>query len=87
MQDGVRLFADVFPPGRQGRYPVLLQRTPYGKERAQTASLMLAPLRVVGAGYVVIIQDTRGRYASEDEFVPFSLVSEPPHKGARKRLS
>jgi predicted acyl esterase len=45
MQDGVRLFADVFRPGRQGRYPVLLQRTPYGKERAQMTYLMLDPLR------------------------------------------
>lgn len=76
MQDGIRLFADIFRPGRQGRYPVLLQRTPYSKERAQMTYLMLDPLRAVGAGYVVVIQDTRGRYASEGEFVPFPSESQ-----------
>ena len=55
---------------------MLLQRTPYGKERAQMTYLMLDPLRAVGAGYVVVIQDTRGRYASEGEFVPFLSESQ-----------
>lgn len=68
MRDGVTLYADVYRPGVGGQYPVLLQRTAYGKARSWN---MLDPLRAVGQGYVVVIQDGRGRYASKGEFTPF----------------
>ncbi len=71
MRDGVRLFADVYRPAAREQRPVLLQRTAYDKGRGQMASSMLDPIRAVEAGYVVVIQDTRGRYASEGEFAPF----------------
>jgi putative CocE/NonD family hydrolase len=73
MRDGVALRADVWRPAADGRYPVLLQRLPYSKGDPQVAVLGagLDPLRAVEAGFVVVIQDTRGRYASEGEFVPF----------------
>lgn len=66
MRDGVTLYADVYRPATPGRYPVLLIRTPYGK-----AAGMLNPIRMVSAGYVVVVQDTRGRFSSEGDFVPF----------------
>ncbi len=71
MRDGVRLLADVYRPADGGQRPVLLQRTAYDKSRGQLASSMLDPLRAVEAGYAVVIQDCRGRYASDGEWLPF----------------
>lgn len=70
MRDGVRLFADVFRPNQPGRHPVLLLRTAYGKA-TQMTSTMLNPLRAVEEGYVVVVQDSRGRYTSDGEYEPF----------------
>jgi putative CocE/NonD family hydrolase len=57
MRDGVVLRADVWRPGGDGLYPVLVMRTPYGKHRRRFD-------RFVKAGYIVVCQDARGRYAS-----------------------
>jgi uncharacterized protein len=67
MRDGVTLYADVYRPDAHGRFPVLLLRRPYGKH------LVAAPADheyFVPRGYVVVVQDTRGRFASEGEFYP-----------------
>src|SRR5262249_29877478 len=67
MRDGVILRADVYrPKSTQEKFPVLLERTPYDK-RNSAAFAIRAALR----GYVVIIQDVRGRYSSEGEWYPF----------------
>jgi putative CocE/NonD family hydrolase len=65
-RDGTTLYADIYRPKMDGRFPVLLQRTPYDKDTS-------AGFGVDGAarGYVVVIQDVRGRYASEGEWYPF----------------
>lgn len=70
MRDGVTLRADVYRPDTPGKHPVLLQRTAYGKT-TPTASGMLNALRAADDGYVVVIQDSRGRYASDGEWTPF----------------
>lgn len=70
MRDGVVLKADLYRPSGPGRYPVVLQRTAYGKS-TQTASGMLNALRAAEEGYAVVIQDSRGRYASDGEWTPF----------------
>jgi putative CocE/NonD family hydrolase len=57
MRDGTILRADVHRPDRGGPYPVLVRRTPYGKEGNFD--------RFVRAGYIVVSQDVRGRYESE----------------------
>ena len=63
MRDGVRLSANVFrPPGTAGaagtgRYPTILLRTPYGKGDAITPAYQ----SFVYHGYVVVVQDVRGR--------------------------
>ena len=70
MRDGVVLRADVYRPAADGKFPVLLQRTPYDGA--------ICDLRVEGRaarGYVVIIQDVRGRYTSEGEW--YTFVNEP----------
>jgi uncharacterized protein len=67
-RDGVTLYADVYRPAAQGRFPVLVIRTPYDKnaDNALTEKAYFPP-----RGYVVVVQDTRGRFASEGEFYPF----------------
>ena len=69
MRDGVTLYADVYRPDVEGPLPVLLQRTPYDKSQGRTGALEV--IRAASHGYAVVIQDTRGRYASEGEFYPF----------------
>ena len=62
MRDGTVLRADVYRPQAPGRFPALLQRTPYSKnpQRAPREFSALA-----SRGFVVVIQDTRGRYTSD----------------------
>ena len=70
MRDGTLLRADVYRPAT-GRHPVILQRTPYDKGLTTIAMLMLDVIRTASAGYAVVIQDSRGRYASDGEFYTF----------------
>jgi putative CocE/NonD family hydrolase len=62
MRDGTVLRADVYRPDGPGRFPALLQRTPYSKNARGSAD---AFRRLSASGYVVIVQDTRGRYMSD----------------------
>ena len=66
MRDGVTLYADIYRPDVEGRFPVLVMRTPYGKAGSGLERTFFAR-----SGYVVVIQDCRGRYASEGDFYPF----------------
>jgi len=67
MRDGVVLRADVFRPktGR-GPFPVLVYRTPYDKDDAVTDHPTVR--HAVERGYAVVVQDVRGRYASDGTF-------------------
>jgi predicted acyl esterase len=67
MRDGVALRADIYRPDADGKFPVLLQRTPYNKSGWSMNFAYLAAAR----GYVVVIQDVRGRYTSEGDWYPF----------------
>lgn len=69
MRDGVVLRANIFRPAAEGRWPVLLTRLPYGKDLA-SGGAVLDPAQAARRGYVVIVQDTRGRFASEGEWTP-----------------
>ncbi|ALS26590.1 X-Pro dipeptidyl-peptidase [Paenibacillus sp. 32O-W] len=70
MRDGVKLYADIYRPDDDRAYPVLLLRTPYNKEDAQTMNYA-HPSWYARRGYVVVVQDTRGRWSSEGEFRPY----------------
>jgi len=64
MRDGVRLATDVYRPAKDGvplagKFPVVLERTPYGKDDRGAAPAFAR------RGYVAIVQDVRGRYRSE----------------------
>ena len=71
MRDGVTLYADIYRPDTTDPVPVLLQRTPYNKALGSSRMGNLDPIRAASHGYAVVIQDTRGRFASEGEFYPF----------------
>jgi uncharacterized protein len=73
MRDGTVLVADVWRPDDDERHPALLQRSPYSKSpgRISIVDAGLDPLRAVERGYVVVLQDVRGRFASEGTFDPF----------------
>ncbi len=81
VRDGVRLATDVYLPDGAGPFPVIMERTPYGRNiesrseitaanrtpasRAESAAYFTAH------GYAVVFQDTRGRYGSEGRFVKY----------------
>jgi len=89
MRDGVRLATDIYRPARNGtpvdgKFPVLVERTPYNKEFQDPNSGITSndPIRrahglanravsySVANGYVVVVQDVRGRYRSEGHWRP-----------------
>jgi uncharacterized protein len=69
MRDGVVLRADVLRPKGEGRFPVLVYRTPYGKQFALKEYTTFR--HAVERGYAVVVEDVRGRYASAGEFRPY----------------
>ncbi len=81
MRDGVRLATDVYVPEGDGPWPVILERTPYGRaipSRAEVTAVDPVPASraeiaqyFTAQGYAVVYQDTRGRYGSEGRFVKY----------------
>ena len=71
MRDGVILRADIYRPKADGQFPVLLQRTPYDKRGGVEFGYKAAV-----HGFVVIVQDVRGRYTSDGEFYTFKHESD-----------
>jgi len=69
MRDGVVLRADILRPQQDGRFPVLVYRTPYGKEFALQDYTTFQ--HAAERGYAVVVQDVRGRYASAGVFRPY----------------
>ncbi|MBM3800811.1 MAG: CocE/NonD family hydrolase [Acidimicrobiia bacterium] len=66
MRDGTVLYADVYRPVKDGKYPVIVSRTPYGVELTYAAPVFFAR-----RGYVFVWQDVRGRFESEGKWDPF----------------
>lgn len=71
MRDGVTLYADVYRPADGGPQPVLLISHPYDKRGALSNFGYAHPSWYARHGYVVVAQDSRGRYSSEGAFYPF----------------
>jgi uncharacterized protein len=66
VRDGVILRADILLPAWSGRFPTLVYRTPYNKKSALRDHKTFE--KAVARGYAVVVQDVRGRYASDGEF-------------------
>ncbi|MES2894462.1 MAG: CocE/NonD family hydrolase [Pseudomonadota bacterium] len=76
MRDGVKLAANVFKPAGKGPWPVIISRTPYlkdGPKDRENAPAQLASQakRYTDAGYVFVVQDTRGKGRSEGAYLAF----------------
>jgi putative CocE/NonD family hydrolase len=67
MRDGIQLAADIYRPKEEGRFPVILVRTPYGRKANEQQARPF-----VASGYVYVAADVRGRGDSEGEFVPYA---------------
>ncbi|HSB17758.1 MAG TPA: CocE/NonD family hydrolase [Bryobacteraceae bacterium] len=70
MRDGARLSTDIYFPARNGvpvpgKFPVILERTPYGSHTIESWASYFVP-----RGYIAIGQNVRGRYGSEGEWFP-----------------
>ena len=67
MRDGTKLSTVILlPKKKRSKYPVVLIRTPYNKERR------IEEYRyILENGYVLVIQDVRGRFGSEGKFEPY----------------
>ncbi|HET6238691.1 MAG TPA: CocE/NonD family hydrolase [Acetobacteraceae bacterium] len=80
-RDGIRLATDVYLPDGSGPFPVIMERTPYGRHLASRSEITAAnrtpasraeiAAGFTAHGYAVIYQDTRGRYGSEGRFVKY----------------
>jgi predicted acyl esterase len=66
LRDGVKLATDIFLPEGKGPWPVVLTRTPYNK-----ATMGAQFKQWTSNGYVFVVQDCRGRFASEGKYFPF----------------
>ena len=79
MRDGTRLFAQIYRPRlRQGSgaagsetesLPIIFQRTPYGVGQNTAAGVATALVDLPADGYIIVLQDIRGRFKSEGSFV------------------
>ena len=69
--DGTMTYVDVFRPDAPGKFPALLQRTPYDKSSPNSRSGPVDAIRGAMNGYAMVIQDVRGRHSSEGEFYTF----------------
>jgi putative CocE/NonD family hydrolase len=68
VRDSVLLRADIYRPPGSARVPVLVYRTPYSRRESPPDPLVLAAVR---RGYAVVLEDVRGRYASDGTFEPY----------------
>jgi len=82
MRDGVRLAMDLYKPRKDGKFPVVLCRLPYGKDLLGEMGRLFAQ-----RGYIFIIQDCRATFHSEgDVFIPF-VSDEPDGRDTLKWIS
>ncbi|MGD9344779.1 MAG: CocE/NonD family hydrolase [Candidatus Aminicenantes bacterium] len=71
MRDGVRLSTDFyFPKGSSKDLPVILIRTPYNKNEFRDRKQRPQAYKFASQGFVVAIQDCRGKFESEGIYSP-----------------
>ena len=71
MRDGILLSSDIYRPSENDEWPVILVQTPYNKsDPYETNVVTFDPVRAATNGYIVCVQDVRGRYASQGKFHP-----------------
>ena len=78
MRDGVTLYADVYRPSRDGAFPTIVVRTPYGVQR-ENVGVHDRLISLARMGYAVVNTDVRGRYESEGAWDPFRSEGKDGH--------
>jgi putative CocE/NonD family hydrolase len=82
-RDGKRLYTQIFtPPQTAERFPILLLRTPYGTGQFTPERLAASLPELAADGYIFVLQDIRGRFKSEGEFVMLRQPRDPQDKKA-----
>jgi uncharacterized protein len=80
MRDGMTLRANVYRPDGPGPWPVLLARTPYSKDdHGEGLWCGLDPVQTARAGFMVVVQDVRGRFASDGTFDAYRFEARDGH--------
>ena len=70
MRDGVRLYTQIYVPRVSSEpLPFLLLRTPYGTGRLDSSRMANSTAELTADGYIIVVQDIRGRFKSEGQFV------------------
>src|SRR5438270_4230835 len=80
-RDGKRLYADIYQPRGEGEFSTLLRRTPYGRTQNDLAEAFNEAHYFASHGYLVVVQDTRGRHGSEGVWYPFGYAAEDGYDG------
>ncbi|MEE6177712.1 CocE/NonD family hydrolase [Mycobacterium sp. 050134] len=83
MRDGVVLRADVYRPVPAGPWPVLLTRLPYGKHLPGPLRSFVDPLGLARGGFIVVVQDTRGRFTSDGDWEPWTFEADDGYDTVR----
>ena len=80
MRDGIKLFTVVYAPkDKQEKYPFLMTRTPYSVApyNLQAFSAYVGPSqKFVAEKFIFVMQDVRGRYESEGDFVDMPILKD-----------
>jgi putative CocE/NonD family hydrolase len=83
MRDGVRLYTQIFTPTQSSeKLPFVFIRTPYGTGQLDSARLNASLPELAAEGYIFVMQDIRGRFKSEGQFVMLRQPRDPKDKGA-----
>ena len=84
MRDGVRLYTQIFTPTQSSeKLPFVFIRTPYGTGQLDSARLNASLPELAAEGYIFVMQDIRGRFKSEGQFV---MLRQPREPGDKKGL-
>jgi putative CocE/NonD family hydrolase len=82
-RDGMRLYTQVYvPTPAREQLPILLLRTPYGTGQLSSARVAALLPELTADGYIIVLQDIRGRFKSEGQFVMLRQPRDPTDKKA-----
>jgi putative CocE/NonD family hydrolase len=78
MRDGVKLYTQIYVPRVSSEpLPFVLLRTPYGTGRLDSSRIASSTAELTADGYIIVVQDIRGRFKSEGQFVMLRQPREP----------
>jgi putative CocE/NonD family hydrolase len=84
MRDGQRLYTQVYAPkAASGPLPILLLRTPYGTGDLNAARIAASLPELAAEGFIIVVQDIRGRFRSEGTFV---MLRQPRERTEAKSI-